>query len=569
MGTHKPIHHLLFYSLFLLPCLCWTGLPGFEPEDLRSSSRVKELFQQWRDEHGMSYDQVEESTRRFENFERNLKFVVERNLNRTGFTVGLNRFSDMSNEEFRERYLGKVKSPVGLGQWRDTRESLVLSCDAPPSLDWREMGVVTPVKDQGVCGSSWAFSSIGAIEGINAINKKELISLSEQELVDCDKDDDGCDGGYMGNAFKWVTNNGGVGGEANYPYSGSGGTCTTNKMEKKIVNINGYGYVEETETALLCATGIYDGACSSNPDDINHAVLIVGYGSEGNKDYWIVKNSWGTRWGMNGYIYIRRNTDLPYGVCGINALVSYPSQTTLLASSPYPSPSSDTSPTLPPPLPSPPHPQPSPPTAIPPSFQSPPPPLPSPLPPTPTPSPTTPPPLLPSPPPTPTPSPTTPPPLLPSPPPTPTPSPPTPPPLQPSPPPVSPPSPPPPPPSHPPPHPSPPPPPSPSKCGDFSYCLPGQTCCCLYESFGFCLIQGCCDYTNAVCCPESDYCCPHEYPICDVYGGLCLKKLDDRLGAALMRKKWAKLTLPWSKPEENTEMTYQPLKWRMNGFAAV
>ncbi|KNA10101.1 hypothetical protein SOVF_147560, partial [Spinacia oleracea] len=382
--------------------------------------------------------------------------------------------------------------------------------------------------------SGWAFSLIGAIEGINAINKGELISLSEQELVYCDKNNGGCDGDYMDNAFEWVINNGGIYGEAKNSCIGGDGTYTPNKVENKIVNIDGYGNVEETEAALLCATvsqpisvgidassidfqlytgGIYDGTCSSNPDDINHAVLIVGYGSEGNNDYWIVKNSWGTSWGMDGYIYIRRNTNLPYGVCAINALASYPSQTTV-ASSPYPSPTPQSPPSQ------------TPPPATPPSSQTPPPP-------------------------------------------TPTPSSPTPPPLMPSPPPPSSPSPPPPTPSPPPPHPSPPPAPSPSKCGDFSYCLPGQTCCCLYESFGFCLIQGCCDYTNAVCCPESDYCCPHNYPVCDVYGGLCLKKFDHHLGVALMKKKWAKPTLPWIKHEESKEMTYQPLKWRRNGFAAV
>ncbi|KMT04416.1 hypothetical protein BVRB_8g180920 [Beta vulgaris subsp. vulgaris] len=570
MGTHKPIHHhhhhlshsLFFFSIFslFLPCLCWAGPPaqysitGLGPEEIQSENRVMELFQQWRNnyKHTKSYEYKKEELKRFDNFKRNLKYVFEKNENRAGFTVGLNRFSDLSNEEFRKMYLGKIKikNPVRLSKRKHTRMSSLLGCDAPSFLDWREKGVVTQVKDQGVCGSCWAFSAIGAIEGINAINKGELVSLSEQELVDCDKNNDGCDGGYMDNAFEWVSNIGGIGSETNYPYTGGGGVCTANKVENQIVNIDGHGNVEETETDLLCATvrqpisvgidgssidfqlytgGIYDGTCSSNPDDINHAVLIVGYGSEGNKDYWIVKNSWGTSWGMDGYIYIRRNTNLPYGVCAINALASFPLQTATTASSPSPSstPSSPPKPFLPPlaPTPSSSIPPPSDPT---------------------TPSPT-------------------------SSPPTPAPSSPAPPPPLPSPPPLSP-SPPPPPPHNPPPHPSPPPTPSPSKCGEFSYCLPGQTCCCLYKSFGFCLIQGCCDYTNAVCCPASDYCCPVEYPICDVDSGLCLKKSEDNLGVALKKKQWAKhtlLTLPWSKHEESKEMSYQPLKWRRSRYAAV
>ncbi|KAB1210229.1 Cysteine proteinase RD21a [Morella rubra] len=189
------------------------------------------------------------------------------------------------------------------------------SCDsAPSSLDWRNKGIVTGVKDQGSCGSCWAFSSTGAIEGINALVTGDLISLSEQELVDCDTTNEGCEGGYMDYAFEWVINNGGIDTESDYPYTGVDGTCNTTKEETKAVTIDGYEDVEESESALLCATvqqpisvgidgsaidfqlytsGIYDGDCSDDPDDIDHAVLIMGYGSEDGEDYWIVKNSWG------------------------------------------------------------------------------------------------------------------------------------------------------------------------------------------------------------------------------------------------------------------------------------
>lgn len=166
--------------------------------------------------------------------------------------------------------------------------------------------------------------------------------------------------------------------------------------------------------------GIYDGNCSSNPDDIDHAVLIVGYGSEDGEDYWIVKNSWGTDWGMDGYFYIKRNTDLPYGVCAINYMASYP---TKQPSAPSPSGS--------------PPPPPPPPPAIPP----------------------------------------------------------------------------------PPPPPSPP----PSQCGDLSYCAADETCCCILEVLDFCLAYGCCEYENAVCCTGTEYCCPSDYPVCDVPDGLCLQ----------------------------------------------
>ncbi|KAG2683979.1 hypothetical protein I3760_10G058800 [Carya illinoinensis] len=336
-------------------------------------------------------------------------------------------------------------------------------------------------------GSCWSFSSTGAMEGINAIATGDLISLSEQELVDCDTTNYGCEGGYMDYAFEWVISNGGIDTESDYPYTGVDGTCNITKEETKVVTIDGYEDVAESDSALLCATvqqpisvgmdgsaldfqlytsGIYDGDCSSDPDDIDHAVLIVGYGSEDGEDYWIVKNSWGTDWGMEGYIYIRRNTNLTYGVCAINAMASYPTKESS-SPSPYPSP-------------------------------------------TPPPPPVTP----------------------------------------------------------PPPPPPPPPSPTPSECGDFSYCPSDETCCCIFEFYGFCLIYGCCPYENAVCCSGTEFCCPSDYPLCDIEEGLCLKNYGDYLGVAASRRKMAKHKLPWSKLELKEE-EYQPLQWKRNRFAAL
>ncbi|KAF6176057.1 hypothetical protein GIB67_000151 [Kingdonia uniflora] len=370
---------IFIVSIVLLPTLCSTLPVEFSilgRDGDVSEERVTELFEKWRELHGKVYKHRDEIERRFENFRENLKYVLHKRRS-SGHLVGLNKFADMSNKEFNQVYSSKIKKPMKVTK-RGSISSRTKTCEAPTSLDWRKKSAVTGVKDQGGCGSCWAFSSTGAIEGINAILTGDLISLSEQELVDCDSTNDGCDGGLMDYAFEWIIDNGGIDTETNYPYTGEDGTCNATKEETKIVVIDGYNDVAEEDSALLCAVanqpisvgidgsawdfqlytgGIYDGDCSSDPDDIDHAVLIVGYGSEGEEDYWIVKNSWGTSWGIDGYFYIKRNTDSEYGVCAINAMASYPTKASITPPiSPFPSPA------VPPPPPPPPPPSPPPPT---------------------------------------------------------------------------------------------------------------------------------------------------------------------------------------------------------------
>lgn len=376
MGSKKIQSALVFLIWAWLTCLS-SSLLGNEMESFPSEKEAVELFRKWTEKHKKVYRQPEEAERRIENFKRNLKYIYEKNdywkrTSQNGHKLGLNRFADMSNEEFRKVYSSKIanKRRRNVIPSRSLRGKLG-SFDAPLSLDWRTKGVVTGVKDQGNCGSCWAFSATGAMEGINAIVTGDLTSLSEQELVDCDTTNSGCDGGNMDDAFEWVINNGGIDSESDYPYTSLDGTCNTTKEKRKAVTIDGYEDVGESDADLLCATvqqpisvaidgsawdfqlytgGIYDGDCSNDPYDLDHGVLIVGYGSEGGEDYWIVKNSWGTNWGMGGYIFIKRNTNLEYGVCAINAMASYPTKESS-APSPF-SPPSPPSP-LPPPSPSP------------------------------------------------------------------------------------------------------------------------------------------------------------------------------------------------------------------------
>ncbi|NP_001312881.1 low-temperature-induced cysteine proteinase-like precursor [Nicotiana tabacum] len=504
MGSIQiPYRHFLLLPLFLILAALYSQVSAFttdfpildRPTEFLSEERVFQLFQEWKQRHGKVYKNEKEEEMRLDKFKRNVKYIVEKNSKKKSDSdhfVGLTKFADMSNEEFRQVHTSNIKIPFNKRktiQMRSVeRKPSTASCDVPPSKDWRKHGAVTEVKNQDQCGACWAFSACGAMEGINAIATGELISLSEQELINCDNSyNTGCDGGLMDPAFEWVMNNSGINSEADYPYTASQGRCNYDKVNHKVVIIDGYQDVPEDENALLCAVGqqpvsvgidgssldfqlyrggIYDGECSSNPDDLSHAVVIVGYGSEGDDDYWIIKNSWGTSWGMEGYAYIRRNTYLPYGVCAINSLASYPTKEASSAPSPYPSPA------VPPP---------------------------------------------------------------------------------------------------PPPSPPPPPPPSPkpSECGEFYYCPEDQTCCCELYFFGICFIQGCCPYENGVCCHGSEFCCPADYPICDVYEGLCLKDYRDNIGVAARKRRMAKHKLPWRANTEATEERDQTLKWKRNHVAAM
>ncbi|KAF4358292.1 hypothetical protein F8388_014562 [Cannabis sativa] len=319
--------------------------------------------------------------------EDNMAFVTEHNqMPNSSYTLSLNAFADLTHHEFKASRLGF--SPFLSSRPRLSSDAEIETLqvrDIPASLDWRKKGAVTNVKDQASCGACWSFSATGAIEGINKIVTGSLVSLSEQELVDCDrKFNNGCNGGLMDYAFQFVINNHGIDTEEDYPYERREATCNKAKLKRHVVTIDGYTDVapnnekqllqavaaqpvsvgicgmRESVSALLqglfpnggqynliyiltsistCLIwqGIFKGPCSTSLD---HAVLIVGYDSQNGVDYWIVKNSWGRQWGMDGYIHIERNNGNSQGICGINMLASYPTKT-----SPNPPPSPAPGPT--------------------------------------------------------------------------------------------------------------------------------------------------------------------------------------------------------------------------------
>ncbi|CAA7407246.1 unnamed protein product [Spirodela intermedia] len=324
------------------------SIVGYSEEDLASHDRLLELFESWMSKHGRVYESLEEKLRRFQVFKGNLLHIDQTNRRRASYWLGLNEFADLSHDEFKAMYLGvKVNaarerraSSSGEGSFRYAAVQSL-----PKAVDWRKKGAVTRVKNQGACGSCWAFSTVAAVEGINQIVTGNLTTLSEQELVDCDSLNSGCSGGLMDNAFSFIVSNGGLHTEDDYPYLMEEGTCDEKREELDVVTINGYEDVPvNSEESLLKALahqpvsvaieasnrdfqfysgGVFDGPCGT---ELDHGVAAVGYGSSKGQDYIIVKNSWGSKWGEKGYIRMKRNTGNPEGLCGINKMASYPTK---------------------------------------------------------------------------------------------------------------------------------------------------------------------------------------------------------------------------------------------------
>ncbi|XP_019708079.1 cysteine proteinase mucunain isoform X1 [Elaeis guineensis] len=363
------------------------GVQGLE----RSEEEMRLLYEGWLAKHGRADNALGEKERRFEIFKDNVRFIDAHNAaadsGHRSFRLGLNRFADMTNEEYRAVYLGtrpashRRRARLGSDRYRyNAGEEL------PESVDWRDKGAVTTVKDQGSCGSCWAFSTIAAVEGINKIVTGDLISLSEQELVDCDNgQNQGCNGGLMDYAFEFIINNGGIDTEEDYPYKARDGKCDQYRVRllvilckksvlglalidfsvffvqknAKVVSIDGYEDVPvNDEKALqkavanqpvsvaieaggrefqLYHSGIFTGRCGT---DLDHGVVAVGYGTENGKDYWIVRNSWGGDWGESGYIRMERNVNASTGKCGIAMESSYPTKKGQNPPNPGPSPPS-------------------------------------------------------------------------------------------------------------------------------------------------------------------------------------------------------------------------------------
>jgi len=293
-----------------------------------SSGDDRAKYEEWKAAYGSNGGEEE-----FEVFQSNLRLIQQLQDDDASATYShMTPFANISPEVFKTR--NGYRPTEGA-----TRAPLLDVSNLATSYDWRDHGAVNAIKDQGQCGSCWAFSTVANIEGVGMVETGKLLDLSEQQLVDCDTQDGGCQGGLPSTAFQYMIDQGmGLEGESAYPYTAADGTCTDSKSQEKAF-ITAWHQTSTDETQIAAALqqygplsiGInantfqfYTGGVASpssflcNPSALDHGVAIVGFGTDGGKDYWTIRNSWGSSWGEAGYIRMVRGS----GACGLNSDVT-------------------------------------------------------------------------------------------------------------------------------------------------------------------------------------------------------------------------------------------------------
>jgi len=330
-------HLILFIGALAL------GYYGFTSDESRPEFQMLELWTTWKNLYGREYISPNEERIKMSVFLSNYERIKQWNMEGNSVVLGLNKFADLTPEEFRVVYASCTGSAVvdtndhAHGEYCTGAENCIeLEPTNQKSVDWVKAGAVTPVKSQEQCGSCWAFSAVGALEGLYFLNHSKLISFSEQQVVDCDSECFGCFGGWTYSAFKYAANSGLLP-EQNYPYRGYQDQCQY-KRELSLQINKGYRCIKPKSLEQLKAavamqpvsvsveadeqvwqfysSGVIDKNCGTT---LNHAVLVVGYGPVNGTDAWMVKNSWGQDWGQNGFVYLSMDEKINHGngICGI------------------------------------------------------------------------------------------------------------------------------------------------------------------------------------------------------------------------------------------------------------
>jgi len=321
--------------IVLLIAFFGLSMAGYTEKEYQSA------FTQWMQSNKKAYTSDEFSSR-YQIFKGHMDYAQEWNAAGKSSKLAMTSLADLTNEEYKKLLGTRFDGTERLAAAVPNTKQVVNA--NPTSVDWRTKGAVTPIKNQGQCGSCWSFSTTGSTEGAHFLKTKNLVSLSEQNLVDCSVSygNNGCNGGLMDDAFQYIIANKGIDTEASYPYSATGPNTCEYKAANSAATLSSYkdvnsGDEKDLETAAvqqpisvaidashtsfqLYSSGVYDeSACSTS--QLDHGVLVVGYGESKSTPYWLVKNSWGTSWGQSGYIWMSKDKS---NQCGIATMASYP-----------------------------------------------------------------------------------------------------------------------------------------------------------------------------------------------------------------------------------------------------
>ena len=338
---HVSAKRATFLALIGLVAVCcviltYSSAPSTQTFLLDTDSLNESYFKMHLEKFGKSYSSSEYEAR-LRIFNDNMGYIRKVNSMNKDWYLTPNQFTDLSNEEFRKIYLPKKMFP-------EINESIESESNLqyPTSVNWVTAGAVTPVKNQGQCGSCWSFSTTGAVEGAWKLAGHSLTSLSEQQLVSCNTQNHGCSGGWPAVAMQYIINNKGITTESNYPYTAKNGVCNKAAAAQVAATISSYKQVASNNVAAL-ATAVaqqpvsvlvdaggadwqsYGGGVVTDSNcgtSLDHAVLAAGYNMGSSPAYWLVKNSWGAGWGEAGYI--RLAVVAGNGICGVQMSCYYP-----------------------------------------------------------------------------------------------------------------------------------------------------------------------------------------------------------------------------------------------------